>query len=465
MMRHVITVDFGSTFTKVVVVDVVEKKTILSDKVPSTVGTDATIALNQCFDKAASAIGKDAFEEAVKLASSSAAGGLRMSVIGLTESLSALAGKSAALGAGAKIIANYSGMLSEEDILRLEKSNTEIVLFSGGYEHGNMTMVRHNAEALAKSKLRVPIIYAGNSEMDKEVRLLMKSHRKQCYAVENMIPKIGTLNVEPVQEVIRNIFLERITNMKGLSNVKKVFHNSLVPTPAAVLQAGELLSEGTEKTKGVGPMMIFDIGGATTDVYSFNENRAADGSRMIGLPEPYGKRTVEGDLGMRESSGKVVNEERISCGAQILGVEEDTLRHSIEHRMEDISYLPADDDEMERGVDDLIAQMAVTVASVRHAGHLTPSYTKEQRMVQQGKNLEDIKKVIGTGGILVHNPDPAKILDKVEKDKNFYGKNALLPKEIEAYLDADYVLFAAGLLQEIDKEAALAIMLDSLKAV
>mgnify|MGYP004677831049 CR=1 FL=1 len=62
------------------------------------------------------------------------------SKISLTESLSALEGKSEALGAGAKIIANYSGMLPEKDILRLEKSNTEIILFSDGYEHGNTEM-------------------------------------------------------------------------------------------------------------------------------------------------------------------------------------------------------------------------------------------------------------------------------------------------------------------------------------
>ena len=70
------------------------------------------------------------------------------SKISLTESLSALEGKSEALGAGAKIIANYSGMLPEKDILRLEKSNTEIVLFSDGYEHGNE--IRRWIKILAK---------------------------------------------------------------------------------------------------------------------------------------------------------------------------------------------------------------------------------------------------------------------------------------------------------------------------
>ncbi len=59
--------------------------------------------------------------------------------------MSALEGKSEAHGAGAKIIANYSGMLPEEDILRLKKGNTEIVLFSDGYEHGNTEMDKNFA--------------------------------------------------------------------------------------------------------------------------------------------------------------------------------------------------------------------------------------------------------------------------------------------------------------------------------
>ena len=75
-------------------------------------------------------------KKAVKLASSSAAGGLRMSVIGLTNSLSTLAGKSAALGAGGKIIANYSGLMTGEKVKDLEGSKTEIVLLCGGYERG-----------------------------------------------------------------------------------------------------------------------------------------------------------------------------------------------------------------------------------------------------------------------------------------------------------------------------------------
>ncbi len=40
-MKYAIAIDFGSTFTKIVIIDLAEKTVIHSDKVPSTVGQDA----------------------------------------------------------------------------------------------------------------------------------------------------------------------------------------------------------------------------------------------------------------------------------------------------------------------------------------------------------------------------------------------------------------------------------------
>ena len=81
-------VDFGSTYTKMVCVNIEERKVVATDKYPSTVSYDAAIGLYQCFDAARAAIGDENFRSALKLATSSAAGGLRMAVVGLTKSLS-----------------------------------------------------------------------------------------------------------------------------------------------------------------------------------------------------------------------------------------------------------------------------------------------------------------------------------------------------------------------------------------
>lgn len=88
MNQHAILIDFGSTFTKVAVADLAAGRMVATGRFPSTVRTDARIGLGQCFGLAKEAIGADAFEKAVKLSSSSAAGGLRMAVVGLTPTLS-----------------------------------------------------------------------------------------------------------------------------------------------------------------------------------------------------------------------------------------------------------------------------------------------------------------------------------------------------------------------------------------
>ena len=46
-MRYAVAIDFGSTFTKLVIIDLAEKIVVHSDKVPSTVGSDASIGMNE----------------------------------------------------------------------------------------------------------------------------------------------------------------------------------------------------------------------------------------------------------------------------------------------------------------------------------------------------------------------------------------------------------------------------------
>ena len=160
---YAVLVDFGSTYTKVVVADLRQGDIVLTWREPSTVATDATVALTRCFAKCRDTIGGAAFEAARKLASSSAAGGLRMGVVGLSRSLSTTAGRNAAFGAGAKILGTFCGHLTKEDVAALSSLPLEIVLFCGGYDGGGVRTLRHNAEMLASSRLHIPFVYAGNT--------------------------------------------------------------------------------------------------------------------------------------------------------------------------------------------------------------------------------------------------------------------------------------------------------------
>lgn len=308
MANYAMMIDFGSTYTKIVCASLTEKRLIRAGSFPSTVRSDARVNLEQCMEFARETLGKENLEQSLKLCSSSAAGGLRMAVIGLTERLSYVAGRNTAFGAGGKIIASYSGALTPEQIHELELSQAEIILLCGGYERGNRSIVLHNAEMLANSHIFIPVIYAGNSSIARQVRTALVSREKKCLLADNIIPDVGVLNTASAEEAIRDQFMNRIVNMKGIGCVRSELGEVLMPTPAAVLAAGTLLSEGSATQKGLGKLMMVDVGGATTDVYSFNENKPYPGARLMGVSEPYAKRTVEGDMGMRESSICILRE-------------------------------------------------------------------------------------------------------------------------------------------------------------
>ncbi len=460
-MKFAVLLDFGSTYTKVVCVDLTTRRVVLSDKYPSTVHEDAGIALRQCLDRAEEALGKENFENALKLSTSSAAGGLRIAVCGLTESLSMKAGRSASFGAGGKVVQMSTGRLTEADIASVSEADAEILLLCGGYEGGNSRLVLENAKLLSESVLHIPVIYAGNSEIAKDVRRMFSGHGKECFLAENMIPDIGKLNIDSTVAIIRDLFMSRITNMNGIGVVKQVIDGPIIPTPAAVLAAGELLCTGTEKTPGIGPYILADIGGATTDIYSFAEDESYCGAKQIGTPEPFSKRTVEGDMGMRESSVCLLGEvgtERFAkeCGLAVKQVEE-----AIEKRTRLREYVA--DDDTEQRIDLEIASSAVRISARRHAGNCTKEFYGGCNLVQRGKNLTEIGTIIGTGGILVNNSKEAaeQILKNAEICEKEKGA-VLLPEKLEALVDEDYIFFAAGLLREYDEETALAIMKESI---
>ncbi len=460
-MKNAILLDFGSTYTKVVCVDLSQRKVILTDKFPSTVHTDAGIALKQCFDVAEKALGKKAFEEALKLSSSSAAGGLRIAVSGLSESLSMKAGRNASFGAGGKVVYTGTGKLTPEDIEEIKISDAEILLLCGGYEGGNYAHILHNAELLSSSELNIPVIYAGNSYVMKEVRRLFLSRGKECFTAENMMPDVGILNIESTVDIIRDLFMSRITGMNGVGAVKAAVNGQIVPTPAAVLSAGELLFYGSKGNPGIGPYMMLDIGGATTDVYSFAENRSYKGAKYIGAPEPDSKRTVEGDMGMRESSSCLLKEVGLKNFAAVCGLQERIIETAIQRRTVEREYIACGEEE--KRIDLEIAENAVRISARRHSGNVKKEFYDGCRLVQRGKNLTEIRTVIGTGGILVNNPQ--EISERILKNTELLSQETgriLLPEKVTPFVDRDYIFFAAGLLREYDEEAALAIMKQSI---
>lgn len=129
---------------------------------------------------------------------------------------------------------------------------------------------------------------------------------------------------------------------------------------------------------------------------------------LKGLPEPYIKRTVEGDIGMRYSIRGIVDAAGIKTIAELAGVSEARAEEIIGMFAANTDLLPTDD-ETER-LDEALACMAVRTAVTRHAGRIEEAYSMMgTTYVQTGKDLRKVQKLVVTGGSLIHTTNTAKI--------------------------------------------------------
>jgi uncharacterized protein (TIGR01319 family) len=443
-------IDFGSTFTKLVVVDLDREQVVGRYQVPSTVGTDITMGLMQILQAAKDNIGVEKGEGSVLLACSSAAGGLRMITVGLVPSLSSEAGVRAALGAGARVVSSFSYELTLQDVVEIERINPDIVLLIGGTDGGNKTVILHNAERLSALKSTAPIVVAGNRAARDEIEAIFAGSKKLLVFSNNVMPQIGALEVDACRDAIRRIFISHIVKAKGIDKAIGIVDAAIIPTPSAVLKAAELLAKGTDREKGLGELMVVDVGGATTDVYSIaSGNPTHPGAMLQGLPEPYAKRTVEGDLGVRHNIDSLLEMGRPG------GDFNDGHFDEIKNRFLVPSKLPKDEIEFE--LDSLLASVAVDIAGRRHCGQIKVTQGPFGELtVQEGKDLSAIRCVIGTGGPIVFARSPEKVLRKILFRAN--SPHILRPKEADLHIDKSYALYAMGLLSQQEPDKALRIM-------
>jgi len=452
-MSLALLIDFGSTYTKLRAIDLDSAAVVASAQGPSTVTSDVTIGLDTALAELQSQMG-GLPEFRYRLASSSAAGGLRMITVGLVPDLTAKAARLAALGAGAKLAGTFSFELTAGDIDDIVDAAPDIVLLSGGTDGGNHKVILHNAQRLAESALGCPIVVAGNRNAADAIAGHLRKAGKKSLITENVMPRHLELNIEPAREAIRQLFIEHIVHAKGIDRARARFDAVLMPTPAAVLQGAQCLADGVGDEPGMGPLIVVDIGGSTTDVHSICDGHPShSGVLYHGLPEPYAKRTVEGDLGMRHTARNVVTEAGRDAFVDEAGLNAEALETLLRRCDDDVQWLPQSAGE--KCFDRALARCATRLSVTRHAGtHETVYAATGPVTVQRGKDLSEVATIIGTGGVLVHSDDAAGILSAamIGDDTSL----SLRPRAARVMLDADYVLYACGLLHTVEPAAALA---------
>lgn len=463
-MKAYLFVDFGSTNTKVTLVDIEKEELLATAKAYTTVETNVMDGYQKALDQALAKIpNSENLEIVERIACSSAAGGLKMVAIGLVEELTAEAAKRAVLGAGAKVINTYCGKLNRRETGEILDSNLDMILLAGGTDGGNSECIIHNAQMLKDFGVKVPVVVAGNKSALDDIEDIFKGS-VEYYVAENVMPKLNVLNVESSRETIRRIFMDNITEAKGMTHVKEEISGIVMPTPASVLRAAEVLAKGTEDEEGIGDLVVIDIGGATTDIHSIAKGYPTRPSVMMrGLEEPYAKRTVEGDLGMRYSIPSVVEGASKAMLKEYLGDEFDyDLDQEVNFRYNNTDYIADNDKEL--NFDIAMAKICTRLSMTRHAGELVEVYSPLGPMHQQtGKDLTNLETIIGTGGVLVYTNHPAEIMSAGKF--NMEDGNSLKPMNPNFYLDQEYILSSMGLLATLDENMAVRMLKKYIKKV
>ena len=452
-MNPILLIDFGSTYTKLTAVDLDAEAILGTAAAYTTVQTDINDGLQKALSQLEAKTGILSFNECY--ACSSAAGGLRMVTSGLVPELTGEAARLASLGAGAKVVGVYAFQLTEDDLEEIEQLKPDIFLLVGGTDGGNTECILHNARMLAQLQGNFPVIIAGNRTAARECQRILKDY--ETYICPNVMPKFGTLQIDATQKQIRELFLNRIVQAKGLSKASALLSDIMMPTPSAVLQAMELLSQGCEGESGIGDLIAVDVGGATTDVYSVADGMPEHMNTVYkGLPEPFAKRTVEGDIGMRYSIQGIVDAAGLDNISRLSGLSKTRVTELVDHLKEHTDTVPNGDEELE-ALDFALASSAIAEAVTRHAGTMEETYTMMGlTYVQSGKNLTKVKQIVVTGGSLIHTKRTEQIAVHALFDP--MRPHSLRPKAADVWVDRSYILAAMGLLSSHYPAAALRIM-------
>lgn len=435
---EIIVADIGSTITKLSAFSGFNdpKPVFLGQGLALTTVTEGDVVRGLFAARAdlKTRLGVDA-ENATLMASSSAAGGLRMTVHGLTMDMTLRAAREASLGAGAIVTFTTAGQMHSDDTDQVRRIKPNIILLAGGVDYGDRDIVLANARLVAGLKMDIPVIYAGNKAVRNDIRQLFESTGMSVSLVDNVYPRIDELNIDPVRKVIQEVFARHIVRAPGMENVREMVSGEIIPTPGAVMRSTEIAAEA------MGDVMAVDVGGATTDVHSVTDG-SPEFSIMMIAPEPRSKRTVEGDLGVFVNASRIVE----AAGGDI-------------QQYKDVRPIP--ETAAGRDLSLQLARWAVDISIWRHAGQVRVAYGAYGRNeIVEGRDLSAIRYVIGTGGALTRLGMGRQILKNIKPDP--HKLKILPPADVAVRLDRYNIMAAAGVLSARYPKAATDLLLQSI---
>ncbi len=422
--------DFGSTFTKVLLVDLVTGAVVAGAEHRTTIDTDVLDGYDVCLAELARADPRAA--DAEVLACSSAGGGLRVAVVGNEELVTAEAGRRVALSSGGKVVTVRA--VAQGHDLDLTADAPDVVLLTGGTDGGNHEPILRAARGLKDSGWRGPTVVAGNVDARDEVSAILgerssRARRQRGPADRGAGPGVGEVR-DPRGVPLprhRRQAPEQAPRLHGRwSGARRRTSSS----PASSCWRGRSARSWSSTSAAPPPT-------CTRSSRSTRSRRSSPGTSW--RPTPV-TRTVEGDLGMRWSAVSTVDEAGLA-----------DLEEAARTRRENPGFLPTTD--RERDEDEAIARAAVALALRRHAGRSKVVVSPEGRVVERsGVDLREVDLVVGSGGVLRHGREG--VADRVLGPSIGRDGDWQLPERARVVVDSDYVLAAAGLLAADHPDAA-----------
>lgn len=408
----------------------------------TTVETDVTTGLMNAIEDLKDNLNTKTLEYDAMYASSSAAGGLKITVHGLVYEMTARAAKEAALGAGANIHLITANRLTPEHIEKIKAVKPNMVVIAGGTDYGEKEVAWQNL--LDSIELGIPVIYTGNIANHERIQ---KLQHPSLFVVENVYPRVDDFNILPLRKAIYETFEKNIIHAAGMQRIFEMVDHTIIPTPGAVMDATILLDEMKE---GV---MTLDVGGATTDVHSISDPKPEYRKYLEG--EPRMKRTVEGDLGVYVNRLHVMDSFKTGELERLMDMKVEDIRKL----MHEEPFIPVT--EPGRKLIRLLTRQCVYQAMDRHLGDLRRVFTSSGvKIIPDGKDATQVKMIILTGGALLNEPE-AKNIVKTYLERS-HTKLAPDPS-IPVLLDHDYIFASIGVLSHHHPEAARTLLKQTLR--
>ena len=415
LFGSVLIADCGSTTTTVVLIEKQASTYGLTGRGEAATTTeppyeDVTVGLFNAIRRVEESTGKtfinkhgglqglDAF-----LCSSSVGGGLQMMVTGLVRIMTAESAERAALGAGAMVmdvIAIDDGRIAPQKVQRMRELRPDMVLLSGGIDHGNIEGVLELAEQVAAAKLRsdLPVIFAGNIAARDQVSKILED-KARLFFVDNVRPVLEEEVLEPAGREIHKRFLDHVVaHAPGYDKLAALTSVPILPTPGAI---GYIVDDVAERFKKT--VLGINLGDATTDVYSVFQGKLI--------------RTVSGDLGLGTSISNAFKGAGYKKVARWLpdsvAMPEGEIRNRLRNKMLRPTTVAYELEELL--LDHAVAKEIIRLAFEQHKGSVVGlrgvqrrrdvSQVFDQSLSSDSlANLMDLDLIIGSGAVFAQAP-------------------------------------------------------------